>query len=412
MKKKIISFTIVLAMILCISVCAYADSTASSARNGVAVVATIAQVNAEYIELWSTGSCFFIGKTAENPQYLLTNYHVVETYLEYGKGELVSTGEGVLKMILRVYFSSSDYAEAYLIAYDESQDVALLKLASPTDKRSALKLQVPDDSLVGSQIYTIGYPGFSDNMLIDPTTIWGMSDSLITKGTVGRLVITSGAGTQWIQIADTNWSAGNSGGPLVTEKGTVVGMCCGGYSQNDSKMSVGVNIESVIPMLNNNGVAFDRVGAGIPVWVFYAIGAAVLVALVVLLIVLLVVKSKKKKAKKSAPVPPPQKRAYVRSLSSQHGGVRVPVGPQGILIGRSPRCAIVFRDNTPGISREHCSIRWDESTGEFVLEDTKSSYGTFLMTGQKLTPYVQYRLRNGDSFYLADMSNMMRLEVE
>ena len=126
----------------------------------------------------------------------------------------------------------------------------------------------------------------------------------------------------------------------------------------------------------------------------------------------------------SAPVYHPPVQQPARPADRGVGGLNIncvagplvgqvyPIGQEGLLIGRSPSCGLRLPENTPGISREHCSIRWDESTGEFVLEDTKSSYGTFLMTGQKLTPYVQYRLRNGDSFYLADMSNMMRLEVE
>lgn len=419
MKKKFLALLAALSLLLSLNLCAYADSTASAARNGVAVLATCAQVEGSDPELWESGSCFFIGKNGKDPQYLLTNYHVIQTYLEYGKGKIISTGEGALKMILRVYFSGNDYVEAYLVDYEEAQDVALLRLAEPTNKREALKLQVPEDKLVGSQVYTIGYPGNSDDIVFDPTTVWGINDSMVTKGTVGRLMMTGAEGTEWIQLADSDWSFGNSGGPLVTEKGTVVGIASGVYTDELNNICVAVNVKSVLPMLRNNGVEISLAGNGVPVWVFIAGGAALLViVLVVLLIVLLRPKKPVQPPVPVAPVEPitavapPKKVASIRSMAAQHHGGRIRIdGPQ-ILIGRDPSCKLLFREDTPGVSGVHCSVAWDAATNEFVLTDLKSTYGTFLATGMKLTPHVPCRLRNGDSFYLGDVNNTLRVEVE
>ena len=44
--------------------------------------------------------------------------------------------------------------------------------------------------------------------------------------------------------------------------------------------------------------------------------------------------------------------------------------------------------------------------------DMNSTYGTFLMTGQKMAPNVPYRMRPGDKFYLADQNNIIALELE
>lgn len=54
---------------------------------------------------------------------------------------------------------------------------------------------------------------------------------------------------------------------------------------------------------------------------------------------------------------------------------------------------------------------WDGRTGEFLLTDLKSTYGTFLATGQKLTPGVACRLKAGDTFYLGEQSNALRVEL-
>ncbi len=402
MKKRCLAILVALTILLSLNICAFADTTASEARNGVAVLATCAQINGGTPTPWAHGTCFFIGNGGENPQYMLTNYHVVQDYLEYGRGETISTGEGVLKMLLRVYYSNNDYAEAYLVDYDEAQDTALLRLAAPTDKRSALKLHIPDDSLVGSQIYTIGYPGYAD--YIDPTTTWGINDSLVTKGTIGRLSIVRGSGTQWLQLADTQWNGGNSGGPLVADDGAVVGMVSWGYSDESKDMYLAVNIESVIPMLNNNGVEYELVGEGLPSWLLPAAIAAVAAVLLVVVIVIVAKKLKKKDLVVRI--------ATVRSLAAQHAGQRAVVGSQQVFIGRQSNCAIIFANNTPGVSGVHCSLSWDKNTGDFTLTDLKSTYGTFLVTGQKLNPHVPYRLRNGDSFYLGEMSNMLRVEVE
>ena len=56
-------------------------------------------------------------------------------------------------------------------------------------------------------------------------------------------------------------------------------------------------------------------------------------------------------------------------------------------------------------------MSWSEPTGEFLLTDLKSTYGTFLSGGQKLTPGVPCRLRPGDVFYLGDPENALRVEL-
>ena len=44
-----------------------------------------------------------------------------------------------------------------------------------------------------------------------------------------------------------------------------------------------------------------------------------------------------------------------------------PVGPSGLLIGRSPNCGVRLPDGTPGISREHCAIRFQQGVPVFDI---------------------------------------------
>ena len=107
-----------------------------------------------------------------------------------------------------------------------------------------------------------------------------------------------------------------------------------------------------------------------------------------------------------------QKSPAVRSMSMQHGGMRVPLNATAITIGRNPAtCKIVYKQNTPGVSKEHCSLRWDAQNEVFVLVDLKSTYGTFLMNGERLAPGRSYNLHSGDGFYLGDRVNELRVEL-
>lgn len=151
-----------------------------------------------------------------------------------------------------------------------------------------------------------------------------------------------------------------------------------------------------------------------------AIGAAAVLALVVVVIVASKKGGKKSPQPESAPQPapqpaappPPQKSPMLRSLSAQHGGAVMRVNSQGVLIGRDvSSCQVTFTDNTPGISARHCSVAWDASTGEFILTDMKSTYGTYLSNGQRLTPGVACRLQPGSTFYLGERNNAMRVEL-
>ena len=47
-----------------------------------------------------------------------------------------------------------------------------------------------------------------------------------------------------------------------------------------------------------------------------------------------------------------------------------------------------------------------------ILKDMGSTYGTFLDSGMKLDPSKVYRLKPGESFYLGERTNTIKLEVE
>ena len=426
----------------------------------------------------SQGTGFFVGEKGKDPQYLLTNHHVVDLFLENGKGGEVEGFQGeygkqngvtlyyyfVGKFSLRVYYSDDDYDGAVVVDYIEGgndADCAILKLDAPTDKRKPLTLKVPTDDMRGASVYAVGFPGVAENPLTDASK-WSMKDSTVTPGAISKLVTASGTRVHSIQMtAEINH--GNSGGPLVTDgDGYVIGMNTWGWSGGDdaSELYYAVNIEHAIALMDKNNVKYtladnngtsdeqeqpeetlpanaevpsvntevspadtDKSGGMNPVLIVVGV---IVVAAVVGAVLVVLKKSGKNQGKTSgktvAAEPKPQTASAVttpkakgpvaRSLSPQHGGLSVSVSTTPILVGRDrTKCAIAYADGTAGVSGRHCSIAFDLSTQSFVVTDLGSTYGTFLMNGQRLQANVPCRLKVGDSFYVGDKANVIRLEL-
>lgn len=407
----------------------------SEVRESVAVVATVLGTpeGEERLAGWGTG--FFVGNPDEDAEYLITNHHVVADFLENGKGEYVEvrTGDGstiTVKVKVRVYFDSKNYEEAYVIDYDETKDIALLKLASATDERKVISLCSPTDDMVGSTIYCVGYPGLSENIIIDASSSWSKTDISVTTGTVSRFVTTSGSGVQRIQT-DAVIQHGNSGGPMVNDNGAVIGINTLYIGSEKETNYYAVSIDEMIPMLNKNNVDYvtesDKKSGGgsLSLSGNKALLIGIIVAVIALIIVILVIVVSKSKKGNSQPLsaapmgaegvaqPVIQpKKPMICSLSTQHNGMSYPIGATPILIGRdAANCTIAYREGTPGVSGRHCSVGWNPDTEEFLITDLRSTYGTFLQNGQKLEPNVPYRCRAGQSFYVGDNTNMLRVEV-
>jgi len=558
MKKRTLSCLLVLALLLSLSTFASAETPTNTARGGVVRLVEAFLSDGE-IDSVNLSTAFFVGKEGDPVQYLVTNYHCVSEYLQNGKGTVYEYRDAYAEKHsgqyrLNVFYDSEKTEEAYVVDSDEGQDIALLKLDHPTEERIALALQVPDNSMVGDTIYTVGYPGAADDFMTS-TSSWGTEDALVAKGTLGRLVTESATGTKWLQSSDMAASKGSSGSPILTEDGMVIGVVS--QASEDRALYVNADISTVIAMLNRNHVAFDLAedrmpeeepaaepaaeetvteepaeatmvedaaveaaateeepaipdaeepaseenaeetpatesvteepaataeteapeevaeesaeaepqaeetpaaepeeetptegetageaspeetteeeapaeepapAAGLPVWAYAAIAAAV----VVIAAVLISQNGKKKKAaeaaaaaaaaeaaKKARPAPPhaPEKplRPMVRSLADQHRSRTVQLGSEPVVAGRSPKCSIIYRDDTPGVSGTHCSVAWDAAKHNFIVKDLGSSYGTYLESGMRLEPNREYLLKPGESVYLGDKTNTLRMEVE
>lgn len=407
MKKKVLSVLLVIAVLcsLCMAGC---SAKKADPRDSIAVVTSwFDEVDYGLIG-WARGTCFFVGEEGKNPRYMITNYHVISEFVALGSGELgtysfVNDDGNTITLTgrskIRIYFDSSDYEDAFLLAGDESKDIAILKLASETTKRTPLAIRVPDESMVGSQIQAVGYPSNADNIYADSITSLGKNDATVTSGAVSRFVTTSGTGREDIQI-DCAITAGNSGGPVVDGRSNVIGITTWGVLS----VNYAINIKEAIPILIQNNVPFTEAGSFDMTILMIALAAVAALAVIVAVVLLI-----GRRKKPTPPPPPPAKKPVVRSLANCNAGATAVVDGQ-ILLGRSGACNLRFPASTAGVSANHCSVRFDGSTNDFILMDMGSSFGTFF-NGQKLAPNVPVRIRPGDRFTLGDSSNVVIVEL-
>lgn len=414
MKRKITAIVLAAFLLACmlLSGCAKeAPFTYQDAKNGVVRVYCRVKTQSGQTVLGGRGTGFFVGKEGEDPEYLITNHHVVDDFLNYGSGEWITAtatdGSSIaLKAYLDIYFDEDTSVQGYLVAYNDTADVAVLRLDSPTDQRIPLKLRKPTNDMVGITVYGIGFPGLSDNAAMDAVSESGFNDMTVTSGTISRLLTSSGSGTRRIQT-DMVIQNGNSGGPMVNTAGEVVGINSWGFGSDGEQNYYACDISEAILLLNRNGIPFtlaedEETSNNLPLYI--GIAAAVVVVLAVVVIVFLM---KKKKANKSASsdascTPPanPEDSGYrLQCTGGALSGRRTMIRKRDtIIIGRNPsECNLIY-PNTPGVSGKHCAV-WYEN-GKIMLKDLGSSHGTFVQPGMRLAANQTMELHVGDSFYL------------
>lgn len=197
------------------------------ARNVVSTVGITTSVTTNYFGFTTTSAASGSGFIFSDDGYILTNYHVIEN----------STS---IKVAM---YDGSSY-DAELIGYDESNDVAVLKIDA-----SDLQPVVLGDSgnlNVGDSVLAIGNP-------------LGELTFSLTAGVVSALdreVTLSGNVTMELIQTDCAINSGNSGGALFNLYGEVIGITNAKYSSSGSGASIdnigfAIPINSVLDIVNS-----------------------------------------------------------------------------------------------------------------------------------------------------------------
>jgi len=172
----------------------------------------------------------FTRPIVKNMKEIQRNVIVVFASDGYGSGFVIDdvghilTNEHVVRAAerVKVRFESGKEETAAVLATDARRDVALLKI----DRTGTGGLPIGfDPAAVGDTVYAVGAP-------LDPTY-----SATVSKGIVSS--VREIDDETWIQ-SDVNVQHGSSGGPLLDERGNVIGMTARG-APNEAGAPSGIN---------------------------------------------------------------------------------------------------------------------------------------------------------------------------
>ena len=218
------------------------------ACNGVVRVACVVSKSAN-VTNFSTGSGFAVGKAGQPASLFVTNYHVIAANPE------------AVSIVLNSLADQQSTIPAKVVAGSQETDIAILQTDQPIPNRTPLPLESAKGLEVTQQVYALGFPGTADSETDQGSDLPSTPDEVtVTSGTVTKkqAVIKS---TSYVQI-DATVNHGNSGGPLMTEDGFVVGINSRISLNADKTQAAGTNysiyIDYIMDILDKNNIPYDR----------------------------------------------------------------------------------------------------------------------------------------------------------
>ena len=171
------------------------------------------------------------GFLVDDSGLVLSNWHVAEKATNMFVWTLPEGGDKSVKFL----FEKQDYYMASVIATNKKQDLALIKVSGLPKTIKPVNLGSDDQIEVGDNVYAIGHPisypwTFSSGMVsqVRENFEWDYDDTFTHTANV-------------IQM-QTPISTGNSGGPLFSSEGKVVGVNTLGETQGQNiNFAVAVN---------------------------------------------------------------------------------------------------------------------------------------------------------------------------
>jgi S1-C subfamily serine protease len=390
----------------------------------------------------------FGGKTASgsgsgfpvDERHVVTNWHVCCM--------LPPEIRDKVQVKLEVALSQREVLPAEAIWSSEAKDLAVLKLDRAV-KVTPVRLAGRKLLHEGQKVWAVGYPGASSRVGDESSMfIPSITEGIISKF-LAKPVRDSVQTVEHIQTnADVN--PGNSGGPLFNECGEVAGInvakaltsMTGADGKRSRVFAEGINLsilsDELMPELDRLNLRYQTAtsachagGPAPPTWMIGMQTATLMAALAALFLAF----NKRTRTAVSAatrrltqsyrgpvpsppvPGPPPRpmgrSRVMIRGVAGTYAGQTIPLGDKPCVLGRDPQMAnLIFPDDVRHVSKRHCQLTVDASTGRVFLEDTWSSNGTFLASGQKIQAGQRRELAPGDRFYLGSKESQFELVVD
>lgn len=169
----------------------------------------------------SSGSGFFVDAQG----HVLTNWHVVAPQIQLavdGRDAEVATTIGTISVVVNSGRADETTLVARVIRADRTRDLALL--AVPFTSRSWLDVSAPPEVALTQGVVAIGYP-FGELLALNKKN----PEVTVTKGHVTSIRHDDRGGVEAFQL-DAAVNPGNSGGPVLNEEGSVVGVAWAGVT--------------------------------------------------------------------------------------------------------------------------------------------------------------------------------------
>lgn len=411
MKKRI--FALVLACVLCLSgltLTAYAAPVGGAsqmlekAKDSVVSIWVVGYDPSGRILAASSGSGFAVGKAGKDSDVFLTNWHVITIDgnfpTDYVKIWILKENCPILSnyepdpynsIECRVMKTTSGYP-----------DYAIIKMQKFEPGYKALPLLPVEKVTKGTTVYALGFPYVVEASSVEQ---FGGSNLTATNGIISRLGQLNWAGNTNTIFHTATISRGNSGGPLVTEDGAVIGINTYGFGETAVDYSCAIYIDYAMEGLDELGIEYTVYSK---TWMIVAgVAAAVLAVATVVVIVCM----RKKKVDPDPlpnsnpgpiPNPIPQPKPVIKFKLLSATGATYNLSGTTTIIGRDPSCQICLPADTKGVSRKHCQlvIQGDD----LILTDLGSTYGTFIHEKQ-VPPNTPVKLHTGSYFCLGGPSS-------
>ena len=209
----------------------------------------------------ASGSGIIVGKTGEESDIIVTNWHVVAEE-DYSGG--VSLADEVYILLDNEAYTSAGFDETHAVKckvlYTTTgyPDFAILQAEKKIPGRKALPLMSASNASRSERVYALGYPGNAD-MINDGYISATIQEITATDGTISRMIQADAFGDTFVIQHTAHINHGNSGGPLVNEDGTVIGINTYGYGDNASEYFLSVYIDYAMNALDELGISYDKV---------------------------------------------------------------------------------------------------------------------------------------------------------
>lgn len=340
------------------------------------------------------GSGYVVGEDRSGAPLFLTNEHVIRS-------------GGAAKVV----FGLGDQLERFdaeIVNQSREFDLALLKL-TPSDGTKFRPVALPlGDFQVerGESVVAVGFPGVADMLMrsnSDPLRFLKNAsafEAVLTEGIIGRRMLANwrkGDTNFEILQHDAEINQGNSGGPLVTRCGRVVGLNTAGPSGGVSGTNWASSAVPIRTFLTVSGVETSFAGpcATGPDWRIMAGGGVLLMAAL----------SGAFWAWRGAPGAPPAANQATRTavvvaeIAGQRVALRSRDLAKGVTIGRDAGATITVTADS--LSRAHARLSLRDR--KLYIQDLGSTNGT-KVDGTPLARDQEKQINTRSRLVLGDVS--------